>query len=104
MFKKDNWIKIFFILIIVIFPGIIFTELKPSLIGWGFIIIYFALLLTILHYHAKVFQKNNVIKELDEKFQLTSKLKAMKHEQRDFEIRRLIEEITDSIIHVNKNS
>lgn len=110
-FKKDNYFGLIFFILVFICPAVIYlliTELDFKYGKWVVLILWFSLLGIIGYYNHKVFQKNYLIKDLDDKFQLASRLKSIQNDskqkgQYDFENKRLIEEINDSIRKTNKN-
>jgi hypothetical protein len=110
MFKKVDWQSYYLYLIIFILPVLIYIAL--ILLGleshygtWTFIALYYLALGIIGYYHTKVFHKNHLINDLDEKFGLTDKLNHEKKNKtyHDFTIKALLDGIKESQDQIGEN-
>lgn len=98
MLKGDLW-NLFFLILFFIVPVLIYFAVVEFDSIWVIALPYYVILGVMGYYKNKVFQKNNLIKDLDKNFKLTDKLRSIqeKKDYDDFETRRLINEIEDSI-------
>jgi hypothetical protein len=76
--------------------------------AWIITILWWAILGIVMYYKTKIFRKNHLIKELEEKFELIDKLanilksKQEKHNYHDFSTKNMIDEVKDSINYIKK--
>ena len=95
-YKKLFILFLFFICPVLIYSLI--TELRFEYGKWIVIILWFSFLGTIYYYRSKIYEKNCLIKELNERFDLDDKLKSThkKGDHYDFTINRLRNGIKDA--------
>ncbi len=100
--SKGNLWNSFFLVVLFVVPVLIYFAVVEFDSVWAVALPYYGMLGLVAYYHSKVFQKNNLIKSLNENFELTDKLKSIqdKKDYNDFETRSMLNEIEDSINHL----